>query len=102
MPKSDLVCRGIGRDKDCISALQLYFHRRVTDYEMRFLYGVMRRAAACMPADPTVLQTPQEIAREALERDAKGLPPGPGFLHSDADRLTAALAALRRIAEMEP
>lgn len=42
----DLECNGVGRDKDCLSALQFYFNRRVTDDEMRFLGDVMRRAAA--------------------------------------------------------
>lgn len=44
-----LKCPGVGRDKDCISALQFYFSRPVTDYEMRFLHDVMKRAAACVP-----------------------------------------------------
>lgn len=42
---------GVGRDKDCISALQFYFNRRVTDDEMRFLHEVMQRAVARMPDD---------------------------------------------------
>lgn len=46
-----LRCPGVGRDKDCISALEFYFSRPVTDAEMRFLHDVMRRAAACMPDD---------------------------------------------------
>lgn len=45
-----LKCPGVGRDKDCISALQFYFNRRVTDDEMRFLHDVMQRGTACMPA----------------------------------------------------
>lgn len=45
-----LKCPGVGRDKDCISALQFYFSRPVTDDEMRFLHEVVQRAAACMPA----------------------------------------------------
>ena len=44
-----LKCNGTGRDKDCLSALQFYFNRRVTDDELRFLDEVMKRAAACMP-----------------------------------------------------
>lgn len=44
-----LRCPGIGRDKDCVSALEFYFNRRVTDDEMRFLKDVMDRAVACMP-----------------------------------------------------
>lgn len=44
-----LKCPGVGRDKDCISALQFYFSRKVTDDEMRFLHEVMERAVACMP-----------------------------------------------------
>lgn len=44
-----LKCSGVGRDKDCISALQFYFSRRVTDDEMRFLHEVMQRSVACMP-----------------------------------------------------
>jgi len=40
-----LRCNGVGRDKDCLSALQFYFNRRVTDDEMRYLGDVMRRAA---------------------------------------------------------
>ena len=49
---SPLMCPGVGRDKDCISALQFYFSRLVTDNEMRFLHEVMQRAVACMPAKP--------------------------------------------------
>lgn len=41
---------GVGRDKDCISALQFYFTRRVTDEEMRFLHEVMQRAVALLPS----------------------------------------------------
>lgn len=44
-----LKCPGVGRDKDCVSALAFYFTRRVTDDEMRFLHDVMQRAAICMP-----------------------------------------------------
>jgi hypothetical protein len=44
-----LKCPGVGRDKDCISALQFYFNRPVTDDEMRFLHEVVQRAAVCMP-----------------------------------------------------
>lgn len=39
-----LKCNGVGRDKDCISALQFYFNRPVNDDEMRFLHDVIRRA----------------------------------------------------------
>lgn len=45
----ELKCSGVGRDKDCISALQFYFNRPVTDDEMRYLHEVMRRAATCSP-----------------------------------------------------
>ena len=45
-----LKCPGVGRDKDCVSALQFYFNRRVTDDEMRFLKDVIDRAIACMPS----------------------------------------------------
>ena len=45
-----LKCPGVGRDKDCISAVQFYFNRPVTDDEMRFLHEVVQRAAVCMPA----------------------------------------------------
>ena len=48
---SELKCNGVGRDKDCLSALAFYFNRRVTDDEMRFLHDVMKRAAALMPDD---------------------------------------------------
>lgn len=44
-----LSCPGVGRDKDCISALAFYFSRRVTDDEMRFLHEVMQRAVASIP-----------------------------------------------------
>jgi hypothetical protein len=44
-----LKCPGVGRDKDCVSALQFYFNRPVTDDEMRFLHEVMQRTVACMP-----------------------------------------------------
>jgi hypothetical protein len=47
-----LRCPGVGRDKDCVSALQFYFNRRVTDNEMRFLKEVIDRAVACMPEKP--------------------------------------------------
>lgn len=47
--KRPLKCPGVGRDKDCISALQLYFSRPVTDDEIRFLHEVVQRAVACMP-----------------------------------------------------
>lgn len=50
MTKQPLKCPGVGRDKDCISALQFYFNRPVTDDEMRFLHEVVQRAVACMPA----------------------------------------------------
>lgn len=47
--RQPLKCLGVGRDKDCISALQFYFSRPVTDDEMRFLHEVVQRAVACMP-----------------------------------------------------
>ena len=50
MIRPPLKCPGVGRDKDCISALQFYFSRPVTDDEMRFLHEVVQRAAVCMPA----------------------------------------------------
>ena len=50
--KAKIRCFGVGRDKDCISALQFYFTRPVTDDEMRFLHEVMQRAVACMPETP--------------------------------------------------
>ena len=46
---SDLKCPGVGRDKDCLSALQFYFSRRVTDDEMRWLHEVMQRSVALLP-----------------------------------------------------
>ena len=47
-----LKCPGVGRDKDCITALQFYFNRPVTDDEMRFLHEVIQRAVACsLPYD---------------------------------------------------
>lgn len=51
MPDRPLKCPGVGRDKDCISALQFYFSRPVTDDEMRFLHEVMQRAVACLPPE---------------------------------------------------
>lgn len=48
---SALKCNGVGRDKDCVSALQFYFSRPVTDDEMRFLHDVMKRAVASAPSD---------------------------------------------------
>lgn len=48
LPK--LSCPGVGRDKDCVSALEFYFSRRVTDDEMRFLKDVIDRAVVCMPS----------------------------------------------------
>ena len=47
-----LKCPGVGRDKDCISALQFYFSRKVTDDEMRFLHDVMQRTVACVLQKP--------------------------------------------------
>lgn len=49
MSERELKCPGVGRDKDCISALQFYFSRRVTDDEMRFLHEVVQRSVALMP-----------------------------------------------------
>lgn len=46
-----LKCPGVGRDKDCVSALEFYFTRRLTDDEMRFLHEVMQRAVTCMPVN---------------------------------------------------
>jgi len=43
-----LKCKGVGRDKNCISALEFYFDRRVSDDEMRYLHDVIRQAAACI------------------------------------------------------
>lgn len=43
-----LECLGVDRDKDCITALQFYFSRPVTDDEIRFLHEVIQRAVACM------------------------------------------------------
>lgn len=45
-----LKCPGVGRDKDCISALQFYFSRPVSDAEMRWLHEVMQRTVACLPS----------------------------------------------------
>jgi hypothetical protein len=44
-----LEINGVGRDKDCLSALVLYFSRAVTDDEMRFIHDVMKRAADALP-----------------------------------------------------
>lgn len=44
-----LKCPGVGRDKDCISALEFYLSRKVTDDEMRFLHEVMQRAVEQLP-----------------------------------------------------
>lgn len=44
-----LRCPGVGRDAENDRSLSLYFSRRVTDDEMRFLHDVIQRAAACMP-----------------------------------------------------
>jgi len=49
-----LKCNGVGRDKDCISGLEFYFNRRVTDDEMRFLHEVIKRAVVVsLPFDPS-------------------------------------------------
>jgi hypothetical protein len=48
--REKLKCPGVGRDKDCITALQFYFSRPVTDDEMKFLHEVMRRSVACLPS----------------------------------------------------
>ena len=50
--RRELKCSGVGRDKDCISALQFYFSRKVTDDEMRFLHDVMQRTVACVLQKP--------------------------------------------------
>lgn len=47
--KEPLKCPGVGRDKDCITALRFYFSRPVTDDEIRFLHEVIQRAVACAP-----------------------------------------------------
>lgn len=47
--REKLRCPGVGRGKDCISALQFYFSRRVTDDEMRFLHEVVQRSVALLP-----------------------------------------------------
>lgn len=44
-----LRCPGVGRDKDCITALQFYFNRVVTNDEMQFLHDVIRRAVNLVP-----------------------------------------------------
>jgi hypothetical protein len=46
--REQLECPGVGRDKDCDTALQFYFSRRITDDEMRHLHTVMQRAVAMM------------------------------------------------------
>jgi hypothetical protein len=61
-PEAALKCPGVGRDKDCISALQFYFNRPVTDDEMRFLHEVMQRTVACMPK----VETKKLLASTAL------------------------------------
>jgi len=53
MTTRPLKCPGVGRDRDCINALQFYFSRPVTDDEMRFLHDVIQRAVACMPKQST-------------------------------------------------
>lgn len=47
--RGELRCTGIGRDADHAASLVLYFDRKPTDYEMRFLHDVMKRACALMP-----------------------------------------------------
>ena len=75
-----LRCAGVGRDKDCVSALEFYFNRRVTDDEMRFLHEVISRAAVCMPATLA-----SRIAKaEFVERVAPGQS-CPGHVGSDND-----------------
>lgn len=49
LDRQKLKCPSVGRDKDCVTALQFYFSRPVTDDEMRFLHEVMQRAAETMP-----------------------------------------------------
>ena len=61
-----LKCNGVGRDKDCISALQFYFSRRVTDDEMRFLHDVIQRAVACMPRETAMTRPLILLALGAL------------------------------------
>lgn len=64
-----LKCPGVGRDKECVSALAFYFSRRVTDDEMRFLHDVMQRAAICMPATiSSRIAKAEFIVRDALSK----------------------------------
>ncbi len=52
-PWREPKCLGLRRDKDNITAVQLYFSRPLTDDEMRFLRLVVERASACMPRTPS-------------------------------------------------
>ncbi len=60
--RQPLKCPGVGRDKDCISALQFYFSRPVTDDEMRFLHEVVQRAVACR--NEMTAPAPETLERE--------------------------------------
>lgn len=74
---TELSCPGVGRDKDCLSALQFYFNRRVTDDEMRFLHDVMRRAAACIPASPLTGPVSDRTANNTDAYPDKAAAPSP-------------------------
>ena len=46
---SKLRFNGIGRNAEWPKSLLVYFDRVPTDWELRFLSGVLARACACMP-----------------------------------------------------
>ena len=50
---SKLRCAGVGRNAEWPKSLLVYFDRVPTDWELRFLSGVLSRACACMPRVPT-------------------------------------------------
>jgi len=72
-----LKCPGVGRDKDCVSALAFYFSRRVTDDEMRFLHEVMQRSVACMPRITKCSQCNDTGMIAILSRNGAYAFPGP-------------------------
>jgi len=64
-----LKLNGIRRDKDCVSALALYFNRPVTDYEMRFLQEVMNRTLEIsLPTERTGVVVLDASEYDELER----------------------------------
>lgn len=86
-----LSCPGVGRDKDCLTALQFYFSRPVSDDEMRYLHEVMQRAVAIRnPFQPTIEGRGYMIDTELLKTAADS-----GEVASQISSVSAALRSIR-------